>query len=143
MLSSDLVTAIQEGFKLVVVIWDNSGYKSIGSLSRSLGQDGFGTRFTYPQDGKLTGDSAGETARSLPIDLAMNARSLGAQVIECQTYEDYTAAIATASKADRTTVIVIRNDRYESVVAEVSDMPAVQAARAVWEKMRKKERFFF
>jgi 3D-(3,5/4)-trihydroxycyclohexane-1,2-dione acylhydrolase (decyclizing) len=74
-------------------------------------------------------------------------------VIECQTYEEYTAAIATASKADRTTVIVIRNDRYESVpgyeswwdvqVAEVSDMPAVQAARAVWEKMRKKERFFF
>jgi 3D-(3,5/4)-trihydroxycyclohexane-1,2-dione acylhydrolase (decyclizing) len=153
MLSSDLVTAIQEGFKLVVVIWDNSGYKSIGSLSRSLGQDGFGTRFAYPQDGRLVGDSAGDSAQPLPIDFAMNARSLGAHVIECQTYEDYQAAIAAARQAQQTTVIVIRNDRYESVpgyeswwdvqVAEVSDMPAVQAARAAWEGMRKKERYFF
>ncbi len=57
MLSSDLVTSIQEGYKLIVVLIDNGGFKSIGSLSRSLGQDGFGTRFVYPKDGVLPGDS--------------------------------------------------------------------------------------
>jgi 3D-(3,5/4)-trihydroxycyclohexane-1,2-dione acylhydrolase (decyclizing) len=45
MLSSELVTAVQEGVKLIVLLWDNSGFKSIGSLSRSLGLEGFGTRF--------------------------------------------------------------------------------------------------
>ena len=153
MLSSDLVTSIQEGYKLIVVLWDNSGFKSIGSLSRSLGQDGFGTRYAYPQNGALVGDSAGASAVPLPIDFAMNARSLGAHVIECQTYADYTAALQAARTTDRTTVITIRNDRYISVpgyeswwdvqVAEVSEMPAVQQARAAWEEMRAKERFYF
>jgi 3D-(3,5/4)-trihydroxycyclohexane-1,2-dione acylhydrolase (decyclizing) len=153
MLSSDLVTSIQEGYKLIVVLWDNSGFKSIGSLSRSLGQDGFGTRFVYPKDGQLVGDSAGDEVKTLAIDFAMNARSLGAHVIECQTYTDYVAALKAARETDRTTVITIRNDRYFSVpgyeswwdvqVAEVSDMPSVQAARKEWETMRVKEKFYF
>jgi 3D-(3,5/4)-trihydroxycyclohexane-1,2-dione acylhydrolase (decyclizing) len=152
MLSSDLATSIQEGYKLIVTIWDNSGFKSIGSLSRSMGQDGFGTRFIYPKDGVLVGDSAGEAVQTLPIDLAANARSLGAQVIECQTYEDYVAALGTARQTDRTTVIYIRNDRYVNVpgyeswwdvpVAEVSEMPSVQAAREEWEEGRSRERYF-
>ena len=83
MLSIELVTSIQEGYKLIVILLDNSGFKSIGSLSRSLGQDGFGTRFVFPKDGQLVGDSAGERSTTLPIDFAMNARSLGAEVIEC------------------------------------------------------------
>ncbi len=49
MLSSELVTSIQEGVKLIVLLWDNGGFKSIGSLSRSLGMDGFGTRFVRRQ----------------------------------------------------------------------------------------------
>ena len=89
---------------------------------------------------------------SLAIDYAMNARSLGANVIECRTYEDYVAALKEARQADRTTVICIRNDRYVGVpgyeswwdvqVAEVSEMPAVQAARQEWEEMRAKERYY-
>jgi 3D-(3,5/4)-trihydroxycyclohexane-1,2-dione acylhydrolase (decyclizing) len=146
------VTSIQEGYKLIVVLWDNSGFKSIGSLSRSLGQDGFGTRFIYPSGGVLAGDSAGKDVKTLAIDYAMNARSLGANVIECRTYEDYVAALKEARQADRTTVICIRNDRYVGVpgyeswwdvqVAEVSEMPAVQAARQEWEEMRAKERYY-
>src|SRR5450759_84387 len=153
MLSSDLVTSIQEGYKLIVVLWDNSGFKSIGSLSRSLGQDGFGTRFVYPKAGQLVGDSSGDAVKTLAIDFAMNARRLGAHVIECQTYTDYVAALKAARETDRTTVITIRNDRYFSVpgyeswwdvqVAEVSDMPSVQAARREWETMRKKEKYYF
>jgi 3D-(3,5/4)-trihydroxycyclohexane-1,2-dione acylhydrolase (decyclizing) len=153
MLSSELVTSVQEGFKLIVILLDNHGFKSIGSLSRSLGQDGFGTRYTFPEDGLLVGDSAGNAVETLPIDFAENAHSLGAHVIPAKTCDDFTAALKAARETDRTTVIVIQNDRmvsvpgYESwwdvVVAEVSQMPSVQKARAEWEEMRAKEKFYF
>jgi 3D-(3,5/4)-trihydroxycyclohexane-1,2-dione acylhydrolase (decyclizing) len=152
MLSSELVTAVQLGVKLIVLLWDNSGFKSIGSLSRSLGLDGFGTRFIHPADGVLVGDSAGDAVEPLAIDFAMNARSLGANVIECVTRDDYVEAIKAAKAADRTTVVVIKNDRlhgvpgYESwwdvAVPEVSTLPSVQEARVEYETMRVKERLF-
>jgi len=152
MLSSELVTSIQEGYKLIVVLIDNAGFKSIGSLSRSLGQEGFGTRFVYPKDGALPGDSAGDSVQPLAIDFAMNARSLGAHVIACESYDELTAALGDAAKTDRTTVITIKSDRYVGVpgydcwwdvqVAEVSDMASVREAREAWEEMRAKERYF-
>jgi len=151
MMSSEIVTSIQEGYKLTIVLMDNAGFKSIGALSRSLGQAGFGTRYVYPTDGVLAGDTT--TADTLPVDLAANARSLGANVLECSTYADFTAALQTARGIDRTTVIYIQNDRLDSVpgydswwdvpVAEVSDMPAVAEARREWEANRDRERYFF
>jgi 3D-(3,5/4)-trihydroxycyclohexane-1,2-dione acylhydrolase (decyclizing) len=150
MMNSEIVTSIQEGYKLIIVLLDNSGFKSIGSLSRSLGQAGFGTRYVYPSNGGLPGDGA--EAQILPVDLAANARSLGAHVITCRSYADFTNALAAARATERTTVIYIRNDRYESIpgyeswwdvpVAEVSTMPQVQAARTEWEAMRARERYF-
>lgn len=152
MLSSELVTAVQEGIKLIVLLWDNGGFKSIGSLSRSLGLGGFGTRFIEPQDGQLVGDAVGDAVEPLQIDFAMNARSLGCHVIECVTRDDYVAALKAAKEADRTTVITIRNDRlhgvpgYESwwdvAVPEVSELDSVRAAREEYEEMREKERLF-
>src|SRR5213076_1840703 len=109
MMNSEIVTSIQENYKLIIVLLDNDGFKSIGALSRSLGQAGFGTRFVFPQNGMLPGDEAGAAAQSLPVDLADNARSLGAHVISCATYEDFTGALAAAREIDRTTVIYIRN----------------------------------
>jgi 3D-(3,5/4)-trihydroxycyclohexane-1,2-dione acylhydrolase (decyclizing) len=151
MLSQEIVTSIQEGHKLIVVLLDNQGFKSIGGLSRSLGQQGFGTRYVYPQDGGLPGDEAEEVA-PLPVDLAANAASLGAHLLRCRTYDDFVAALRAAQDTDRTTVIYIQNDRMQGVpgyeswwdvpVAEVSEMPAVQEARAEWEPMRAKERHF-
>jgi 3D-(3,5/4)-trihydroxycyclohexane-1,2-dione acylhydrolase (decyclizing) len=152
MLSSDIVTSIQEGYKLIVVLLDNGGFKSIGALSRSLGQDGFGTRHAFPSEGMLPGDEAGAAARPLPLDLALNARSLGAETIECTTYDDFVAALRQAKATDRTTVIAIRSDRYASVpdygswwdvpVAEVSESPGVRAAREEWAARRAGERDF-
>jgi 3D-(3,5/4)-trihydroxycyclohexane-1,2-dione acylhydrolase (decyclizing) len=152
MLSSELVTSVQEGHKLIVILLDNHGFKSIGSLSRSLGQDGFGTRFIQPKDGVLVGDSAGEAVEELQIDFAANARSLGAEVICCKTYDDFVSGLDAARSTDRTTLIYIENDRYASVpgyeswwdvpVAEVSEMPAVQEARKQWEEMRTKEQYY-
>jgi 3D-(3,5/4)-trihydroxycyclohexane-1,2-dione acylhydrolase (decyclizing) len=151
MLSQEIVTSIQEGHKLIVVLLDNQGFKSIGGLSRSLGQQGFGTRYVYPQNGGLPGDEAEEVA-SLPVDLAANAASLGAHLLRCRTYDDFVAALKAAQDTDRTTVIYIQNDRMHGVpgyeswwdvpVAEVSEIPAVQEARVEWEQMRAKERYF-
>ncbi len=93
---------------------DNSGYKSIGSLSRSLGQTGFGTRYVYPAQGQLPDDSVTAVAE-LPVDLASNARSLGAHVIECDSYDEFVEALTTAKVIDHTTVIHVRNDRYVGV----------------------------
>ncbi len=152
MMNSEIVTSIQENYKLIIVLLDNHGFKSIGALSRSLGQDGFGTRYTYPRNGILPGDDAGSDVQTLPVDLAANARSLGAHVIECKTYADFVDALQRVRSTDRTSVIYIQNDRYESVanyeswwdvaIAEVSTMPQVQVARTEWEAMRAQERYF-
>ncbi len=151
MLSADIITSIQEGYKLTIVLMDNHGFKSIGGLSRSLGQDGFGTRYAFPADGALPGDDV-SSVDTLPVDLALNAESLGASVIRCDSYDDFADALKEARDIDQTTVIYIRNDRYESVpgyeswwdvpVAEVSDRAGVADARREWEKMRAKERYF-
>ncbi|MBX3050497.1 MAG: 3D-(3,5/4)-trihydroxycyclohexane-1,2-dione acylhydrolase (decyclizing) [Caldilineaceae bacterium] len=152
MLSADIATSVQEGYKLTIVLMDNAGYKSIGGLSRSLGQSGFGTRFVYPKDGHLVTDQAGMEVESLPIDLAQNAASLGAHVIQCQSVDDVVTALQTAKSIDRTVVIHVTNDRYEGVpgyeswwdvpVAEVSESDSVNAAREEWAEMRAKERYF-
>jgi 3D-(3,5/4)-trihydroxycyclohexane-1,2-dione acylhydrolase (decyclizing) len=152
MLNSEIVTSVQEGYQLIVVLMDNDGFKSIGGLSRSLGQQGFGTRYAFRTDGVLPGDEAGTQVQTLPVDLAANARSLGAHVIECASYDDFTAALQQAKTTDRTTVIYIQNDRLEGVpnyeswwdvpVAEVSEMHTVDAAREEWEEMRTRERYF-
>ncbi|MGI8421766.1 MAG: 3D-(3,5/4)-trihydroxycyclohexane-1,2-dione acylhydrolase (decyclizing), partial [Gaiellaceae bacterium] len=86
MLSSEIVTSIQEGLKLTIVLVDSRGYKSIGALSRSLGTDGFGTQLR-DRDGAV-----------LPIDLAANAESLGAKTIRAGTTEELRAALEAAKQ---------------------------------------------
>ena len=151
MLSTDIVTSIQEGFKLTIILMDNNGYKSIGALSRSLGSQGFGTRYVFPENNRLPDDTA-ELTKTLPVDLAANARSLGAHVIQCETYKDFLEALETAKGIDYTTVIYIQNDRYVGVpgyeswwdvpIAEVSEIDSVKAARADYEQAVQKERYF-
>jgi 3D-(3,5/4)-trihydroxycyclohexane-1,2-dione acylhydrolase (decyclizing) len=152
MMHTEIVTSIQEGYKLIIVLLDNDGYKSIGALSRSLGQEGFGTRYVYPKDGVWPTDAAGTDVQTLPVDLAANARSLGAHVIECERYDDFAAALEKSRHTDRTTVIYIQNDRYQGIpnyeswwdvpVAEASELHTVDAAREEWDEMRSKERYF-
>ena len=79
MLSSELVTAVQEDVKLIVVLVDSHGFNSIGALSRSLGLDGFGTQLRFAGNGApvLDGDTA--PPEQLPVDLAANAASLGVE----------------------------------------------------------------
>ena len=104
MLSQEIVTSIQENYKITIVLIDNDGYKSIGSLSRSLGSEGFGTRFLYRNQNsqKIEGDET-KSDNTLPVNLADNARSLGAHVIECIDYKSLTNALRDAKSIEKTT----------------------------------------
>jgi 3D-(3,5/4)-trihydroxycyclohexane-1,2-dione acylhydrolase (decyclizing) len=145
MMPSEIVTSVQEGVKIIIVLVDNHGFGSIGALSRSLGQGGFGTsyRFRSPASGQLDGDS-------LKVDFAANARSLGAHALTASTLDELKEALTKAKTLDRTTVIVVETDPavsvpgYESwwdvAVAEVSELESVRAARANYEEQRKRER---
>ena len=93
MMSSEIVTAVQERMKLTIVLVDNSGFASIGGLSRSVGSHGFGTLYRYRENGSLGLDSDGDgaggadaaTPEPLPVDLGANAASLGAKLIRAST----------------------------------------------------------
>jgi 3D-(3,5/4)-trihydroxycyclohexane-1,2-dione acylhydrolase (decyclizing) len=150
MLSGEIVTSIQEGLKLTIVLVDNHGFNSIGSLSRSLGTDGFGTQYRYRRNGSLGVDSESSPAPVLPVDLAANAESLGARVIRCGTVDDLRAGLEEAKQSESTVVLAVEVDRYEGVpsyeswwdvpVAEVSEVDSVRAARKAYEEARKRER---
>jgi 3D-(3,5/4)-trihydroxycyclohexane-1,2-dione acylhydrolase (decyclizing) len=145
MMPTEIVTSVQEGVKMIIVLVDNHGFASIGSLSRSLGQQGFGTsyRLRSGASGQLDGDR-------LDVDFLANARSLGAHAIKATTLDELKKALVEAKTTDRTTVIVVETDTsqgvpgYESwwdvAVAEVSEMDSVRRARANYEVARKRER---
>ncbi len=147
MMSSEIVTSIQEGYKLTIVLLDNHGFSSIGGLSQSLGSDGFGTRYRYRNS--ETGQLDGEV---LPLDFAANARGLGADVIEAADLPSLVKALEAAKTAQRTTVIVVETDPearvpgYESwwdvPVAEVSAQEAVRDARESFEQAQERERHY-
>jgi 3D-(3,5/4)-trihydroxycyclohexane-1,2-dione acylhydrolase (decyclizing) len=154
MLPGELVTAVAEGIKMVVVLVDNQGYASIGALSRSIGSAGFGTHYRRV-DGTPSLDAAdglGPAAEleRLPVDLALSAEGLGALVLRARTIEDFQDALEQAKKESGPVVVHVEVDRYAGVpsyegwwdvpVAEVSDDPAVGAARSEYERTRRSQR---
>jgi 3D-(3,5/4)-trihydroxycyclohexane-1,2-dione acylhydrolase (decyclizing) len=149
MMSSEIVTAIQEGIKLIIVLVDNHGFNSIGGLSRSLGTDGFGTQYRFRKNGSIGLDSDTTPATVLPIDLAANAASLGADAVRVRSVDELRGALERARQATQTSVICIEVDRYEGVpnyeswwdvpVAEVATAESVKVARREYEKAREKE----
>ncbi len=147
MMSQEIVTSIQEGYKLTIILIDNHGFASINGLSQSVGGQGFGTRYQYrdPVSGQLTGET-------LPVDYAANARSLGAHVIAARDLASFRQALEEAKTQPRTTVITIETDREQRVpgyeswwdvpVAEVSEIESVRRARASYEQAKKNERHY-
>ncbi|MDE3181284.1 MAG: 3D-(3,5/4)-trihydroxycyclohexane-1,2-dione acylhydrolase (decyclizing) [Acidobacteriota bacterium] len=145
MMAQEIHTAVQEGIKLNIVVLDSHGFKSIGSLSRSLGSEGFGTHYNFRKNGKLEG----EINR---VDFAANAASLGAEALRASSHEELKKALEYSRANSRTTVVVTEVDNnihvpgYESwwdvPVAEVSDLESVQAARKNYEAAKTKERYY-
>ena len=66
MMAQEIVTSIQEGFKLTIVLLDNHGFTSIGGLSRSVGSQGFGTQYRYRKDGSIGLDTEEEPGECCP-----------------------------------------------------------------------------
>ena len=95
MMSSEIVTSLQEHAKLIVVLIDNHGFASIGGLSESLGSGGFGTRYRYREGAGM--DLDGDLLR---VDFAANAASLGAHAIRARTIADLGAALSEAKGID-------------------------------------------
>ena len=149
MMPSEIVTSLQEGYKLTIILIDNNGFASIGGLSKSIGGEGFGTKYAYrnKQTGQLDGDP-------LPVDLAMNAESLGARVFKASDIPSFNQALKEARKEERTTVIHIHTvpERkmagygyawWDVPVAEVSKSESVQKARESYIEQKKNQRYFF
>jgi 3D-(3,5/4)-trihydroxycyclohexane-1,2-dione acylhydrolase (decyclizing) len=145
MMASELVTAVQERIKIIVVLVQNHGFASIGSLSESVGAQRFGTAYRYrnPATGRLNGDK-------LPVDLAANAESLGVQVIRATTINDLRAGLATAKDASGPVLISIETDPlvpapdsnswWDVPIAEVSTLDSVVKARSKYQAGRANQR---
>jgi 3D-(3,5/4)-trihydroxycyclohexane-1,2-dione acylhydrolase (decyclizing) len=100
MLNSEIVTAVAEGIRITVVIFDNHGYQCIKDLAASVGIAQFGNelRFRDPERNRLTGGY-------VPVDFKKHAESMGALAIYARTEDELRAALAMAREADRITVI--------------------------------------
>jgi 3D-(3,5/4)-trihydroxycyclohexane-1,2-dione acylhydrolase (decyclizing) len=145
MMSSEIVTAVSEGIKLVLVIVQNHGFSSIGSLSESLGSQRFGTsyRFRNADSGLLNGDK-------LPIDLAANAESLGAEVIRVKTMDEFREALERVRTIPHTVAVHIETDPLAPVpsseswwdvpVSQVSELDSTQNAYKAYEEHKSRQR---
>ncbi|MCT9075767.1 3D-(3,5/4)-trihydroxycyclohexane-1,2-dione acylhydrolase (decyclizing) [Streptomyces fulvoviolaceus] len=107
MMAQEIVTMVSEGLKVIIVLVQNHGFASIGALSESLGSQRFGTKYRYRQ-----GDSGLLDGKVLPVDLAANASSLGADVLHAATVEEFRSAMEKAKAATRTTVVHVETDLY-------------------------------
>ncbi|MDF3313231.1 3D-(3,5/4)-trihydroxycyclohexane-1,2-dione acylhydrolase (decyclizing) [Rhodococcus sp. T2V] len=146
MMATELVTAVQENVKVIVVLVQNHGFASIGSLSESLGSQRFGTDYRYRGDnGRLDGDI-------LPVDLAANAASLGADVIRANTAAEFADAVKVAKASDTTTVIHVETDPriaapdseswWDVPVSSTSTLESTQNAYETYAQWKKIQRPF-
>ncbi len=120
MMPTEIVTAVQEGVNINIVLVQNHGYASIGGLSEQTGGERFGTAYRYrAADASYTGDP-------LPVDLAANAASLGMHVIRAATVGDLRAALAAARADERPTCVYVETATADTV-------PGAPAAQAWWD----------
>jgi 3D-(3,5/4)-trihydroxycyclohexane-1,2-dione acylhydrolase (decyclizing) len=144
MMAQELVTAVAERVKLVVVLVDNHGFASIGALSESVGSQRFGTSYRYRSpDGRLDGDY-------LPVDLAANAESLGVRALRARNTAEFRAALRRARAADETTLVYVETDPlipapdgggwWDVPVAETAVIASTRTARAAYEAAKRRQR---
>ncbi|MBQ1090723.1 3D-(3,5/4)-trihydroxycyclohexane-1,2-dione acylhydrolase (decyclizing) [Streptomyces sp. B93] len=141
MMPTEIVTAVQEGIAIKILLVQNHGYASIGGLSESVGGERFGTAYRFPAD------DGGYTGAPLPVDLAANAASLGMRVLRARTVRDLRAALAEARAADTPTCVYVETETADTVsgappaqawwdvpVAETATRPSAVKARELYER---------
>ncbi|MFD4598122.1 3D-(3,5/4)-trihydroxycyclohexane-1,2-dione acylhydrolase (decyclizing) [Streptomyces sp. NPDC058464] len=141
MMPTEIVTAVQEGIAVKVVLVQNHGYASIGGLSESVGGERFGTAYRF------TSDDGTFTGAPLPVDLAANAASLGMRVLRAKTVRDLRTALAEARAADTPTCVYVETETADTVsgpppaqawwdvpVAETATRSSAVKARELYER---------
>lgn len=140
MMHSELLTSLQEGYKINVIVLNNHGYQCIKNLQMSCGSEGFGNEFRYrqPQSKRLDGSV-------MPVDFKQYAESLGAKAFYAKDTDALLESLQTAKEELISTVIEIpvlpgtMSGGYESWwrvgVAETSNAENVLRAH---EKMQEK-----
>ncbi|MFZ7946229.1 3D-(3,5/4)-trihydroxycyclohexane-1,2-dione acylhydrolase (decyclizing) [Neobacillus sp. 19] len=124
MLHSELITAIQYGKKINVVLFDNSGFGCINNLQMG---NGMGTYFTEFRTHNNT---------ILNVDYAKVAEGYGAKTYRVNTIEQLKAALEDAKRQEVSTLIEIKvlpktmTEGYDSWwnvgVAEVANKESIQ-----------------
>ncbi|HSJ43205.1 MAG TPA: 3D-(3,5/4)-trihydroxycyclohexane-1,2-dione acylhydrolase (decyclizing) [Euzebyales bacterium] len=146
MMSSELVTAVSEGIKIIVVLVQNHGFHSIGALSEELGSQRYGTRYRYRDD-----DSGRLDGAKLPIDLAANAESLGVTVLRADDVDAFREALAQAKKHSGGPVLVhIETDPlvhapdseswWDVPVSQVAELDSTTQAFTTYQKHKEQQR---
>ena len=145
----ELVTAVQEGLKVTVIVSVNQGYQCI--LAHQLHRVGhsFGNEFRRrdPKTNRLEGDF-------LTIDYAKNAESLGACAWRVKTEDELRSALREARAEIAPCVIVAETEKYRYTpasdlwwdvsVAEVSDDPVTKGLRKQYEdEVNRFQRFYY
>ncbi len=132
MLHSELVTSIQEGKKINVLIFDNAGFGCINNLQMGNGIGNLATEFRKrDENGRLLGDI-------MKIDYAMSARGYGAKTYTARTLDELRFALEDAKKQSVSTLIDIKvlpksmTDGYGAWwhvgIASTSEMSGVRSA---------------
>jgi 3D-(3,5/4)-trihydroxycyclohexane-1,2-dione acylhydrolase (decyclizing) len=145
MLHSEIVTAVQEGLKIIVVLLDNGGYQCIHGLQRACGGRSFGNEFRRRDGG---GRLDGELLR---VDFAANARSLGAVAFRAANARELRTALEEARRETRPCLVHVPVEPrslpsyawWDVPSAEVSSLASVQEARRKYEQDRAWQRFYY
>jgi 3D-(3,5/4)-trihydroxycyclohexane-1,2-dione acylhydrolase (decyclizing) len=146
---SEIVTAMQEGLKITIVIADNHGFQIIRNLQMNRVGRSFGNEFRA-RDEKLN-KLEGEYLR---IDLAKNAESMGARAWHVTTADGVRQALREARAETSSCVIVVEVEKHrylpgagvwwDVAPAEVTQDPITQELRIAYEDERAAlQRFYY
>ena len=145
MMAQELVTAVQERARLTIVLVENHGFASIGSLSESVGSQRFGTAYRYRDE--RTGHLDGAL---LPVDLAANAASLGVEVRRARGVDDLRDALVASRSAPGPMLVHVETDPlvpapsseawWDVPVAEVAHLDSTEEARLAYDKDKDRQR---
>ncbi|MFD0484321.1 3D-(3,5/4)-trihydroxycyclohexane-1,2-dione acylhydrolase (decyclizing) [Kineococcus sp. GCM10028916] len=144
MMPTELVTAVQEDVKLIVVLLQNHGFASIGALSEQHGSQRYGTKYRRrAESGRLEG-------AKLPVDLAANVESLGIRTLRAGTRKELVAALQDAKASTESTCVYVETDLYSEApdgggwwdvpVSEVSRLESTRTARTWYEGKKETQR---
>ncbi len=103
MMHSEMLTAIQEGKKINVLLFDNASFGCINNLQMGQGVDALCTEFRY-----RSGDKAIREGEFICIDYALSARGYGFVTYTARTIEQLKEAIVDSKKQSKPTLIDIK-----------------------------------